>query len=162
MFAQMSKIYRHIEQRVGRIVRMNSSFREVHIIWPHDAPEFTVTTDQRAFRTAEDIKVIFGANLDTPEELHKEPVTIDDEYARNVFSEQWGKLGDGQIITDAFEPIRSLAYGPTAMIPPGVYDAFRTTDVTVVGRLKLRKVGIDLSQEYESALQMFQMRTGGE
>lgn len=44
------------------------------------------------------------------------------------FAEQCERPGDGEIITDAFEPIWSLVYGTTAIIPPDVYDVIGKTD----------------------------------
>ena len=83
-------------------------------------------TREAGFRSVpEEIRVrngkvrVFDDDIVSPAYLEKEtrkrhlrivPLYHGTRRHRNVFAEQWEKLGDGQIITDAFEPIRSLAY----------------------------------------------------
>jgi len=141
LFVQIPKVYRHAEQRMGRIVRMNSTFRIVCVSWPKDAPEFTVSTDRRLFKTADDIKSTIGHNMDPPESLTERDTPIDADYVINLLKESQGVLDPEIQIKDAFEPIRSLIYGDRALVPPEIYDSIKRTEVDLAGALRMARVG---------------------
>jgi hypothetical protein len=144
VFSHIPVVYRHAEQRVGRIVRMNSSFSTAYVFWPQDAPEFRVSTDIRLFRTASDIKATIGSNMELPEPfmMGSPGEEVDAERAVQIFKEQWDRFEAEETITDAFEPLRSLVYGDRAIIPREVYDQIRTTNESVFGSLRMSKFGV--------------------
>ncbi|HWA34816.1 MAG TPA: SNF2-related protein, partial [Cyclobacteriaceae bacterium] len=118
----MPSVVRVIEQRVGRIHRMDSPHPEVEIQWPKDSKEFALKTDIRFFNTLTVVRNILGSNFDFPEDFfdYKDRVIETDEAIENFKKLQEKEQWDG--IRDAFQSVRELVWGDRAIVPLKDYD----------------------------------------
>ena len=143
MFSHIPSVYRHAEQRIGRIVRMNSRYKQVHVSWPEDAPEFRLSTDWRVHQTASDVEEVLGANLKFP--LHLKGVRVEQHYTGKSASETFDALRreaeSNQEIHDAFDPLRRLVTGDEALVDPEIYESIRGTSAHVAAPLRTARVG---------------------
>lgn len=143
MFSHIPNVYRHAEQRIGRIVRMNSRYERVHVSWPEDAPEFRLSTDWRVHQTASDVEEVLGANLKIP--LRLDSGRAEQRYSGRSASETFDALRrqaeSNREIHDAFDPLRRLVTGDEALVDPETYESIRGTSASVVAPLRTARVG---------------------
>ncbi len=127
MHLDMPSTVRQAEQRVGRILRMDSPHASVDVYWPKDADEFALSTDERFVQRVVLVERLLGGNLDLPTALRESrPVRVDD-FARDV--EDHGESAD---LDDAFAPVASLVEGPSALVDRDTYKRVCTSRVRVV------------------------------
>jgi len=135
----MPSVVRVIEQRIGRVDRMDSPHDEVEIQWPKDSKEFALKTDIRFFNTLTIVENILGSNFDFPDDFfdYKDRVIgvdeVIDQYKKLQEKEQW----DG--IRDAFQSVRELVWGDKAVILANDYNKIKDTKEAVRCRVSLVK-----------------------
>lgn len=132
----MPTVVRIAEQRVGRVDRMDSPHDVIEAWWPEDAPEFALSTDERFIERYETVESLLGSNMPLPEEMQRQaspvdPKTIIDEFERQAEAGAW----DG--IQDAFEPVRKLVQGKSALVFEDVYKRYRHVSARVLSRVSL-------------------------
>jgi hypothetical protein len=132
----MPSVVRIAEQRVGRIDRLDSPHASVRAFWPSDAPEFALSSDERFIERYETVEALLGSNLTIPEPLREEPTPLAAEDLIRTFEEE-AKGGTWDGIQDAFDPVRSLISGPSALVPEAVYEHYRTVAARIVTRVSL-------------------------
>lgn len=102
----MPSVVRLLEQRVGRIDRMNSLHETIEVFWPMDSESFALNSDEKLIDRHGTVEMLLGSNVPIPEEFKHQAAEpenyreIIDEYSRG--SEGW----DG--LSDAFAPIKNL------------------------------------------------------
>lgn len=122
------------EQRVGRIVRMNSPHDRIETWWPHDSAAFRIRQTELIFARQEEAASLLGATLDLPPD--GQTVDLEDlrEHERRLADDaSW----DG--IASALDPVRSLVAGPDPLVPPRTYEVYREITETVRSRVSLIK-----------------------
>ena len=142
----MPSVMRIAEQRIGRVDRMDSPYKQIEIYWPDDDPAFALKTDRKFFKTAFDVKKVLGSNIDIPQELlDGQPVeSITGTVARTLYEERQNenealesRFEDG--IQDAFQPVRQLVSGPTSLIERKTYERLKRIDATVLSSVSIVK-----------------------
>lgn len=63
----MPSVLRIIEQRIGRMERMDSEHEQVHIYWPNDAEEFSLKGDKRMIDILVDTQNLIKSNVSIPQ-----------------------------------------------------------------------------------------------
>lgn len=110
-------VLRIVEQRIGRVDRMDSMHSDIDIFWPQDSPEYSLKADSRLIETNDLVEKIYGSNFIIPELLKGKVFTnvdstkdIINEYKDFVDKdESWGGIHDSfQCITDLKEGRESL------------------------------------------------------
>lgn len=135
----MPSVVRIAEQRVGRIDRLDSPHKSIEAWWPEDAEEFALSSDERFIERYETVDALLGSNLPLPEAMRSaepKPVKAQElikEYEKEMERGAW----DG--IQDAFEPIRALIDGPTALVDGETYEHYRKVTARVLSRVSLVK-----------------------
>jgi hypothetical protein len=133
----MPSVVRVIEQRVGRLDRMDSPHIDVEIYWPVDSKEFALKTDIRFFNTLTIVDNVLGSNFDFPDDFfqYKDRVIKTDEaieeYKKLKEKEQW----DG--IRDAFQSVRELVWSDSSIIEAKDYDKIKDVKEAIRCRVSL-------------------------
>lgn len=135
----MPSVVRIAEQRVGRIDRLDSPHKSIEAWWPEDAEEFALSSDERFIERYETVDALLGSNLPLPEAMRSvEPQPIKaQELIKEYENEMERGAWDG--IQDAFEPIRALIDGPTALVDGKTYEHYRKVGARVLSRVSLVK-----------------------
>lgn len=102
----MPSVVRLLEQRVGRIDRMNSLYEFIDVYWPQDSAAFALRSDDKLIERHGTVKNLLGSNVPLPQAFGADKaeavdyVTVIEEYSEAYDS--WEGLDD------AFTPIRAL------------------------------------------------------
>lgn len=138
----MPSVIRIAEQRIGRIDRMDSPHPQIEVYWPDDSPEFALRTEELLIERNNHVTRLLGSNLRLPELFRRagegivEPVTANDY--RNILGELSDlRLLDG--IADAFQPVRALVDGATALVNPEDYRHLRKSRAQVISCVSIVK-----------------------
>ena len=132
----LPSVIRVLEQRVGRVDRMDSPHRAIEVHWPDEPPEFSLGSDERLLWRLQEVEDLLGSNVPLPEELRDalsgtgEPVPV-----REVIDAV--ERGEVQpvarlTLSDAFAPVRALVQGRRALVPDDVYEALRRSEARVL------------------------------
>jgi len=125
----MPTVVRLAEQRIGRVDRMDSPHQAVTIAWPDDHPEFALKTDNRFFKTSQDVRRLIGGNFNVPEQLRsisgKEAIQLRQEALRQEEQEM------EELLPDAGQSVEDLVSGETALITPEEYEELRQSAARV-------------------------------
>jgi hypothetical protein len=132
----MPSVVRIAEQRVGCVDRMDSPHRQIEAWWPEDGEEFALSTDDRFIERFETVENLLGSNLPLPESKQGEAraLRVRDliaEFEREAEVQEW----DGS--DDAFQPVRSLVSGSTALVCEETYERYRAVTAQVLSRVSL-------------------------
>ncbi len=131
----MPSVVRVAEQRAGRVDRMDSPHKSIEIWWPEDADEFALKSDERFIERYETVEQLLGSNMPLPDSmrtLRSEVVHASDMiHMAETAAQHW----DG--IDDAFQPVRALVEGETAIVGEDVYEHHRTTEEPVLSHVSL-------------------------
>lgn len=129
----MPSVLRIIEQRIGRIERMDSGHKEIHIFWPNDSDEFSLKGDKRMVDILLVTENLIGNNVDIPKAIYerhlKEGLTTEnlikayDDYSENEH--------DWTGVKDSTQNLYSLIEGTDALIDATTYNEFKDVDSTV-------------------------------
>ncbi len=129
----MPSVLRIIEQRIGRIERMDSEHKEIHIFWPNDSDEFSLKGDKRMVDILLVTENLIGNNVDIPKAIYerhlKDGLTTEnlikayDDYSEN--EHEWSG------VKDSTQNLYSLIEGTDALIDAITYHEFKDVDSTV-------------------------------
>lgn len=116
----MPSVVRLVEQRTGRVDRMDSVFEQIEVYWPKDHESFALRRDDKLYERYEANALLWGSNFVIPKELYESSNHSDTFRTEEVFAEhtQLGQAWDG--IEDAFSPVRRLI-GDHSLITPAQY-----------------------------------------
>lgn len=132
----MPSVVRIAEQRAGRIDRLDSPHSIVWAFWPSDAEEFRLSSDERFVERHETVEALLGTNLTLPGGMREDSQPLATEALVREFQEQ-AKAGMWDGIQDAFEPVRALVSGATALVPTEVYEHYRQVAAKILTRVSL-------------------------
>lgn len=129
----MPSVLRVIEQRIGRIERMDSEHEEVHVYWPDDSEEFSLRGDKRMLDILVVTDKLIGNNVDIPQVLYDRYLK-DDPSAQNfmkLIKEYADKEQEWTGVKDSTLALYQLIDGEDALIDIKTYEMFRDVDATV-------------------------------
>jgi superfamily II DNA/RNA helicase len=133
LLLDMPSVLRIVEQRIGRVDRMDSLHDEIEIYWPEDSDEYSLKADSRLIETNTMVEQIYGSNFNVPIVLRerffrKLDSTSDIIKEYNDFidkDESWTG------IHDSFQPIVELKEGGNPLIKENTYEEFRDISSSV-------------------------------
>ncbi len=99
----MPSVVRLVEQRIGRVDRMDSIHECIEVYWPLDHEVFALHADDLLIERFETNEMLLGSNFYLPEEMGDTRINYSEIIDK---AEKQSVKWDG--IQDAFEPIRSL------------------------------------------------------
>jgi superfamily II DNA or RNA helicase len=134
-------VIRVLEQRIGRVDRMDSPHARVEVHWPREPSEFQLRSDDRLLLRLRQVEDLLGSNVPLPEELvHYEARSPDAELPLEVVIDAVERsLTDGSDVdlADAFARVRGLVAGDDTLIPIATYEALRRTDARVLSSVSV-------------------------
>jgi len=145
----MPTVIRLVEQRIGRVDRMDSPHRSIEVYWPKDAPEFAVRADEKLFSRHQDVAELLGSNVPLPEGLVEEAEGPADDTDRVVspeelireFEEEERREVPRDRLRDAFDPVRRLVRGSDALLSEELYEAVRGAGTRVLSSVAVVGAG---------------------
>jgi len=134
----LPSVIRMVEQRVGRVDRMNSPHKAIDVYWPSDISEFALSSDQKLVERHEAVGALLGSNMPLPEGLTKEKDIVTTQELIEEF-ENKPDVGEWDGITDAFISVRELIEGDRSLIEKEIYEKYRHITARVLSRVSLVK-----------------------
>ncbi|WP_243472753.1 SNF2-related protein [Winogradskyella sp. MH6] len=137
----LPSVIRIVEQRFGRVDRMDTLHKSIDMYWPIDSEVYSLKGDKRLLKLNDIISTMWGANFQPPKELkhrHFENVeSIDDiiEEFENYLSEDSSWEG----IHDSFQPIMDLKEGDKQLISEKEYEQYKGIKNTVKTKVSFLK-----------------------
>ena len=133
MLLDMPSVLRIIEQRIGRLERMDSEHKEVHVFWPDDSDEFSLKGDMRVVETLLVTEKLIGNNVGIPTKIYdkhlKSGMTIQNMI--KAYEEYSSEDCDWEGVKDSTQFLYSLIEGKGALIDKQTYDDFKDVEATV-------------------------------
>jgi len=132
----MPSVLRIIEQRIGRLERMDSPHKEIFAYWPNDSDSFSLKGDKKLIDTLVVTENLIGNNVDFPKELYEKHLKADPSIKNWIEAYKDYNTGDydWEGIKDSFRPIYDLIDGDNALIDKNTYEEIRK----VIGSVKSR------------------------
>jgi len=134
-------VIRVLEQRIGRVDRMDSPHAEVEVHWPLEPEEFQLRADDRLLLRLRDVEDLLGSNVPLPEELERyepggeaPPLELRD-VIRAV--EESLEAGPDVTLADAFARVRALVSGEDPLVPTDIYEQVRGSGARVLASVSV-------------------------
>jgi len=133
----MPSVLRVVEQRLGRIDRMDSTHKEIQTYWPNDSEIYSLKGDRRLIEINDLVENTIGSNIKIPYELSYKHFQKTDSIQEMVeeLKEYAEKDETWEGIHDSFQPIINLKEGDSAIIKEKEYDQIRNTKATIKTRV---------------------------
>jgi len=129
----LPSVIRIVEQRFGRIDRMDTPHSKIDLYWPDDSEEFSLRGDKRLIELNQIVESIWGANFQPPNELkHKHFSELDS--VKNIIKEFEDYVAEDvswEGIHDSFQPVLELKEGKNSLISENEYEQYRNVKETV-------------------------------
>lgn len=137
LLLDLPSVLRVVEQRIGRVDRMDSLNESIEIYWPEDSEEYSLKADSRLIETNDMVEQIYGSNFDVPVSLRERVFTQTASVASMIseFKDFVDKDESWTGIHDSFQPIIDLKEGQTALIEEKLYNEFRNVTSEVKTRV---------------------------
>ena len=138
----LPSVIRVLEQRVGRIDRMDSPHAEITVHYPHNSPQFSLRADDRLIERHRLVDDILGSNMPLPteyvpdDEPEADDVVTTKDLMRDVENAVLVEPG-GDDFRDAFFPVRRLIGGEDGLISEEIYERIRTTKARVLASVSV-------------------------
>ncbi|MBP1466242.1 hypothetical protein EYB53_011045 [Candidatus Chloroploca sp. M-50] len=137
-------VVRRLEQRDGRLNRMDSDHREVESWLPQDSPAFAPTSgEELIYRRYRMVETLLGGNVVLPDDVTLADLGEEDSEAddtspsipitpENLVRDRDQREHILDAIPDAFSPVRSLVIGNQALVAAATYEHYRRGQARVV------------------------------
>lgn len=131
----LPSVIRVLEQRIGRVDRMDSPHGRITVHWPDEPREFQLRADERLFWRLREVSDLLGSNVPIPEGFRRYQAE-EGRYIplREVIEAvEKDEVSDTDItLADAFYRVRSLVSGPEALVPAPLYENLRRSKAKVL------------------------------
>lgn len=121
----MPSVVRLVEQRIGRVDRMDSVHPSITVYWPMDHDVFALRTDDLLIERFEANAMLLGANFSLPEGMMDKRVDYEEIIE---LAEKQSVTWDG--IQDAFEPVRGLIGNEDDLVTEEHYQSMASIEET--------------------------------
>lgn len=129
----MPSVLRIIEQRIGRLERMDSEHREIYTYWPNDSESFSLKGDKRLVEILLVTDNLIGNNVDIPKVLYDKYLKSDlsTENLIEAFNDYSANNYEWEGVKDSTQYLYSLIEGPDALINNTLYQEFKDVEAAV-------------------------------
>lgn len=133
MLLDMPSVLRIVEQRIGRVDRMDTSHDKIEIYWPNDSEEYSLKSDKRLITTNISVEEIYGSNIRIPDELNDKHFSNTNSTKEMIseFKDFQDKDEPWKGIHDSFQSIVDLKEGAHALIDEDTYEHLKTVSADV-------------------------------
>jgi len=121
----MPSVVRLVEQRIGRIDRMDSIHEAIEVYWPRDHEAFALRADDLLIERFEANEILLGSNFYLPVEMTDKSVNYEEIIEK---AEKESVAWDG--IEDAFDPVRSLIGNDGGLVSTEHYQSMASIEET--------------------------------
>jgi len=123
-------VIRVVEQREGRIIRMDSHHEKVSILWPKDSKFFKPeSTDEKLLKRHRITSTLLGANINLPFGRRTD--------TKNEVTNSSNDVDDLDDIRDVFEEVEALVDGPEAIVKKETYKSMKDSHAKVVAKVSV-------------------------
>lgn len=142
----LPSVIRIVEQRFGRVDRMDTPFSEIEMYWPDDSEEFSLNGDRKLMELNDLVSTTIGSNFKIPDQLKFKHFSKSDSLREMIEEfEAYEKADDSwEGISDSFRSIVNLKEGNDALLTNEEYNQLRNVKVT----LKTGVSFVDSSEEW--------------
>lgn len=129
----MPSVLRIIEQRIGRLERMDCEHEQITVLWPDDSEAFSLKGDKRMIDTLMVTENLIGNNVEIPKTIY-EKYLKDDFNTQNIinaFNEYTATEHEWDGVKDSTQYLYSLIEGSDALIDHETYEMYKDVDATV-------------------------------
>lgn len=129
----MPSVLRVIEQRIGRLERMDCEHEEIAVLWPDDSEEFSLNGDQRMVETLLLTEDLIGNNVSIPTSIYEKHLknNLRTQNVIRAYNEYAEEEHEWEGVKDSTQDLYSLIEGKNALIDKKTYDQFKDVDATV-------------------------------
>jgi len=130
-------VLRLIEQRIGRLERMDSEHDKIYVYWADDSAEFSLNGDKKILDILAMTDSLIGNNVEIPKALYekylknsvstKNLIKAYEEYSSDEFA--W------EGIKDSFQSLYDLVDGENAIITSEIYEQVKDVEATIKTRV---------------------------
>ena len=135
----LPSVIRIVEQRFGRVDRMDTLNKSIDLYWPIDSDAYSLKGDKRLIKLNDIITSMWSANFQPPNELkHKHFERVDSiENIISEFEEYFSEDSSWEGIHDSFKPIMDLKEGNRSLITEDEYNEYKNVESIVKCKLPL-------------------------
>nr|WP_295922239.1 SNF2-related protein [uncultured Dyadobacter sp.] len=129
----MPSVLRIIEQRIGRLERMDCEHEEITILWPDDSDEFSLNGDKRMIDTLVVTEGLIGNNVEIPTAIYDKHLKtgLNTKNFIEAFTEYTKEEHGWDGVRDSTQDLYSLLEGDGALIDRRTYDDYKDVDASV-------------------------------
>lgn len=133
LLLDMPSVLRIIEQRIGRLERMDCEHKEITVLWPDDSEEFSLNGDKRMIDTLLVTEDLIGNNVSIPQTIYEKHLkaNLSIQNIIRAFNEYAEEEHEWEGVRDSTQDLYSLIEGENAIIDHEVYDLYKDVDATV-------------------------------
>lgn len=129
----MPSVLRIIEQRIGRLERMDCEHEEISILWPDDSEAFSLKGDKRLIDILMVTDNLIGNNVDIPQVIYEKFLkdNLNTENLIHAFNEYASTDHEWEGVKDSTQYLYSLMEGKDSLIDNQTYELYKDVDATV-------------------------------
>ncbi|MGH2566655.1 MAG: C-terminal helicase domain-containing protein, partial [Ginsengibacter sp.] len=129
----MPSVLRIIEQRIGRLERMDSEHKEIHVYWPNDSDAFSLKGDKRMVDILIMTSDIIGNNVGIPKTIYEK--YFKEGYSTEKFMKAYKEFsnedGGWEGVQDSTQALYSLIEGKDKLIDRKTYNEYIDINASV-------------------------------
>lgn len=129
----MPSVLRIIEQRIGRLDRMDCQHEEITVLWPNDSENFSLKGDKRMIDILVMTENLIGNNVEIPQTIYEKYLrdNLDTNQIIEAFNEYAKDDHEWECVRDGTQSLYGLIEGGDALIDKDTYDLYKDVDATV-------------------------------
>ncbi|KJS07120.1 MAG: hypothetical protein VR77_02150 [Flavobacteriales bacterium BRH_c54] len=129
----LPSVIRIVEQRFGRIDRMDTPFSEIEMYWPDDSEEFSLKGDRKLMELNDLVDTTIGANFKIPDQLKFKHFKKTDSLQEIIDEfKAYEKADDSwEGISDSLRSVVNLKEGEETLITQEEYNELRNVEATL-------------------------------
>jgi len=129
----MPSVLRIIEQRIGRLDRMDSEHSEIFIYWPNDSDAFALKGDKRMVEILLMTDNLIGNNVDIPRAIYEKYLKtgLTTQNLINAYQDYADNNYEWEGVKDSTQYLYSLIEGDDSLIDEKLYREFKDVEATV-------------------------------
>jgi superfamily II DNA or RNA helicase len=133
LLLDMPSVLRIIEQRIGRLERMDCENKEITVMWPDDSDEFSLNGDKRMIDTLLLTEDLIGNNVGIPQAIYEKHLKngLNTQNIINAYYEYSNEEYGWEGVRDSTQDLYNLIEGDGALIDHQTYDLYKDVDATV-------------------------------
>jgi len=133
LLLDMPSVLRIIEQRIGRLERMDCEHKEITVLWPDDSDAFSLNGDKRMVDTLLLTEDLIGNNVAIPKAIYEKHLkaNLSTRNLIHAYNEYVEEEHEWEGVQDNTQYLYSLFEGKTALIDYETYELFKDVDATV-------------------------------